>query len=284
MPSTLVTIEQLAAHLNDAQWVVVDCRFNLADPQAGERAYVQAHIPGARYAHLDRDLSGPRHAASGRHPLPDPGMLAARFSQWGIGANTQVVAYDESVGAFAARLWWLLRWLGHGAVAVLDGGWKAWILRRLPTAHDTPRPVFSQPFSIGPALSQPVDTSFVAAMHHTDRYRLVDVRAPARFAGQNEPIDNVAGHIPGAVNIPFDRNLTDQGTFRAPEPLRELYLPYLPPAGAQDVVAMCGSGVTACHALLALEHAGLHGGKLYAGSWSEWITDSSRPVATDLGD
>jgi len=279
MPTTLVTTDSLAAHLTDPQWVVVDCRFNLAQPEAGELAYAQGHIPGARYAHLDRDLSAPRHAASGRHPLPDPALLAARFSQWGIGANTQVVVYDEGAGAFAARLWWLLRWLGHAAVAVLDGGFQAWTGRGLPIESKIPRSV-AQPFSIKPALSQPVDTIFVAAMQHAKRDRLIDVRAAARFTGQSEPIDNVAGHIPGAVNIPFDRNLTEQGTFRAPEQLHALYSPLVPPHGMENVVVMCGSGVTACHTLLALEQAGLHGAKLYAGSWSEWITDPSRSVAT----
>lgn len=279
MHTTLVSADQLAAHLTDERWIVMDCRFNLADPQAGQRAYTEKHIPGARYAHLDRDLSGPRHARSGRHPLPDPAALAAKLGAWGIGNATQVVAYDDGPGAFAARLWWLLRWLGHPAVAVLDGGWKLWTARALEVTSDLPQPL-PQPFARRPSLSQAVDTDFIATMSGTEKHgRLLDARAAARFAGYNEPIDKVAGHIPGSVNIPFERNLSDQGIFRSPQQLRELYAPYVPPDGTQDLVAMCGSGVTACHTLLALEHAGLTGAKLYAGSWSEWITDPARPVA-----
>lgn len=282
MVTTLINAEQLANHLQHPQWVLVDCRFNLAEPDAGEQAYAQSHIPGARYAHLDRDLSGARSATRGRHPLPDPAPLAARFGEWGIDANTQVVAYDEGSGAFAARLWWLLRWMGHSAVAVLDGGFKAWTERNLPVEHAPPHCLGAH-FSPAAPLSAPVDAAFVAAMRHADCDRLIDVRAAVRFAGQSEPIDKVAGHIPGAVNIPFDRNLTEQGTFRTPDQLRQLYSPRLPPQGAERVVVMCGSGVTACHTLLALEHAGLQGARLYAGSWSEWITDPARPVATGTG-
>lgn len=282
MYTTLIDPEQLANSLRHPQWVLVDCRFNLAEPGAGEGAYNQSHIPGAHYAHLDRDLSGARTATTGRHPLPDPARLAARFGEWGIGANTQVVAYDEGSGAFAARLWWLLRWMGHAAVAVLDGGFKAWTQHNLPVEHAPPQHLDAH-FSPAASLCEPVDATFVAAMWNTDRDRLIDVRAAARFAGESEPIDKVAGHIPGALNIPFDRNLTERGTFRTPDQLRQLYSPQLPPQGAQRVVVMCGSGVTACHTLLALEHAGLHGARLYAGSWSEWITDPARPVATGTG-
>lgn len=278
MYKTLVSADDLAAQLGKRRWVIMDCRFNLADPESGRRAYGESHIPGAQYAHLDADLSGPRSERTGRHPLPDRASLATRMGSWGIGADTQVVAYDEGGGAFAARLWWLLRWLGHGAVAVLDGGWKTWTQQCLPTSHDTPL-IAPQQFNPGNPLSRPVDAAFVAHTLRCDQYRLVDVRAPARFAGHHEPIDKVAGHIPGAINIPFDHNLTEQGTFRSPEQLRALYLPHLAPTGPQDLLAMCGSGVTACHTLLALEHAGLSGARLYAGSWSDWITDPQRPVA-----
>lgn len=279
MHTKLVTADQLAAHLTDERWVVIDCRFNLAEPEAGQRAYTQGHIPNARYAHLDRDLSGPRTAGSGRHPLPDPTALAARLGSWGIGNDTQVVTYDDGPGAFAARLWWLLRWQGHPAVAVLDGGWTAWTAQNFPV-NSAKVDITPRHFARRPALAQAVDTTFVAALCAKEaRGSLVDVRSPARYAGYNEPIDKVAGHIPSAVNIPFERNLSEHGTFRTAEQLRELYTPHLPPTGAPDLVAMCGSGVTACHTLLALEHAGLTGAKLYAGSWSEWITDPSRPVA-----
>lgn len=277
--TTLITAEQLAAHAGTSGWVIVDCRFSLAAPEAGEAEYHAAHIPGAVYAHLERDLAGPVTATSGRHPLPDPARLAERFSAWGIGPQTQVVAYDAASGAMAAaRLWWLLRWLGHTAVAVLDGGWQAWQQQGLPVDNRLPVSGKSE-FPVRQHADMLIDTAGVRAMlARQSGQRLLDVRNPERFQGINETIDPVAGHIPGAINLPFAGNLAADGRFLAPEHLRAR-LGKLAEEGS-ELVCMCGSGVTACHALLALEHAGVRGAKLYAGSWSEWIRDPARPVQT----
>jgi thiosulfate/3-mercaptopyruvate sulfurtransferase len=263
--------------------VILDCRFDLAAPDAGRQAYLQQHIPTARYADLNLDLSAPVSAASGRHPLPTPERIARRLTELGVGDATQVIAYDESNGAFAARAWWLLRWLGHLRVAVLDGGMKAWVTAggalesgepgpntrvsgaRAPfIARIDPNAVISTPELIG-ALADP-------------RHLLVDARAPERFAGTVEPIDAVAGHIPGALNHPFNANLSADGRFLPRAELERLWRERLAGKAPVDVIAMCGSGVTACHNLLALELAGLGGARLYAGSWSEWIRDPARPV------
>lgn len=277
--SPLVDARTLAAHLDDAAWVVVDCRFSLADTGAGRRDWAAGHIPGARYAHLDEDLSGPRRADSGRHPLPDPAAFAACLGRFGITPDSQVVAYDAAGGAMAAaRLWWLLRWFGHARAAVLDGGLAAWLRAGLPLATDTPAP---QPTVYPPT---PDDHAWLpsacvpAALALGER--LIDARAAARFRGEVEPIDPVAGHIPGAVNLPHEGNLDADGRFLPPERLRERFAAVLGGAVPATVIHSCGSGVTACHNLLAMEVAGLHGSRLYAGSWSEWVRDPARPVAT----
>lgn len=272
---TLVTVETLNAHREDGGWRVVDCRFELSRPDAGEAAWREAHIPGAVYAHLERDLSGPVGPATGRHPLPEPDALAQTLGRWGIDADTQVVAYDASGGAMAAaRLWWLARWLGHERVAVLDGGWQAWLAAGFETGDRVPvlRPVV---FPRRAPLVDPVDARSVS---EDAGWQLIDARGEQRFRGEVEPIDPVGGHIPGAINRPFTGNLDASGKFAAPETLRERFAP---PAvgGAGRVVHYCGSGVTSCHNLLAMEHAGLSGSRLYAGSWSEWIRDPARPVA-----
>lgn len=276
--TTLVSAQTLARHLDDPAWVVVDCRFSLADPSAGERAYAEGHIPGARYAHLDRDLSSHITPTSGRHPLPDPPGLAARLGAWGIDSRTQVVAYDDAGGAFAARLWWLLRWLGHGAAAVLDGGIAAWTAAGGPlqSAAPTPRARSFQPRLQAGAW---LDAAAVAAGLAEGTLRLVDARTQERFRGEVEPIDPVAGHVPGAINRPFQRNLAADGRFRPADELRAELEAAAGGGAPEAVVHMCGSGVTACHNLLAMEHAGLAGSRLYAGSWSEWIRDPARPVA-----
>lgn len=276
----LIDVQTLYDHLHHPDWVVVDCRFNLADPQAGRRAYNEGHIPGARYAHLDEDLSGPVTPTSGRHPLPDPAKLAQTLGSWGISNITQVVAYDDAGGAMAARLWWLLRWLGHRACAVLDGGLPAWQGQDLPLSREIPTPhptVFSVLHE--DALSW-VDSDYLLADMVTGDSLVIDARAPARYRGEQEPIDPVAGHIPGAVNLPQQANLDKEGRFIDPQALRERFVSVLGEQPASRVVHMCGSGVTACHNLLAMEAAGLAGSRLYAGSWSEWIRDPSRPVAT----
>ena len=276
--STLVTTTALARHLDDPEWAVFDCRFQLADPAAGRRAYQRSHIPGACYADLDQDLSGPVTADSGRHPLPDPAELARRLGAWGVNENTQVVAYDDAGGAIAARLWWLLRWLGHEKAALLDGGLDQWRRDGHPVtdrvAARTPRTFTGRANPDGA-----VDTEALSAALAAGNCRLVDARGAERFRGEHEPIDPVAGHVPGAVNVPYSRNLDAHGCFRSAAELQALYAGELGTAPAGEVVTMCGSGVTACHTLLALEIAGWEGARLYAGSWSEWIRDPARPVA-----
>jgi thiosulfate/3-mercaptopyruvate sulfurtransferase len=276
--TTLVDTETLSQHLDDPRWVVVDCRFVLTDPGAGRRLYQAGHIPGARYAHLEDDLSSPVTPTSGRHPLPPPGTLAEKLGRWGIDKTRQVVVYDDTFGAMAARLWWLLRWLGHEACALLDGGFPKWRREGRAVTQDAPRIAITQ---FHPVINDAmwVDTDQVGALLGAHGHLLMDARAEERFRGEVEPLDKVAGHIPGAVNMPYEDNLDFSGEFMSDEALREHYLAVLNGVAPEKVVQMCGSGVTACHNILAMEHAGLAGAKLYAGSWSEWITDPARPVA-----
>ncbi len=275
---TLIDAATLRAHLDDPHWVVVDCRFSLMDPEAGRRAYQESHLPGARYAHLDEDLSSPITPTTGRHPLPDPTRLARRLGDWGIGSETQIVAYDDLGGMLAAaRFWWLLRWLGHEAAAVLDGGFPAWQRAELPLTAALP--------TVQPAIfnGRPDDrlwltTAQVLALPPENM--VLDARAAARFRGEMEPIDPVAGHIPDAVNLPTEGHLTADGHFLPRAELRARFAAALGERSPTTMVHSCGSGVTACHNLLAMEAAGLRGSRLYPGSWSEWIRDSARPVAT----
>lgn len=277
---SLISAEQLAAQLGRPDWVLVDCRFQLGDPAAGARQYAVGHLPGAVYADLEKDLSGPVGPASGRHPLPEPAQLAERFGTWGISAATQVVAYDDGNGAMASRLWWLLRWLGHDQVAVLDGGIARWQASGLPMDAEPARPR-SGSFRPAPRTDWLIDGGTLARELAGGRHLLLDARAPERFRGEVEPIDPVAGHIPGARNHPFTRNLADDGRMLPPDVLRQRFSQALGGRAAAEVVCYCGSGVTACHNLLAMELAGLPGARLYAGSWSEWIRDPARPVARD---
>jgi thiosulfate/3-mercaptopyruvate sulfurtransferase len=279
MTTPLIDSQELAAHLDDPSWVVVDCRFTLTDPAAGPAAYARSHIPGARYAHLDEDLSrrpGPR---DGRHPLPDATDLASRLGAWGIANNSTVVAYDEASGAIAARLWWLLGWLGHDRRLVLDGGFAAWTAAGLPLESRTPRWQTARFVPRMVADDPVVQTYELPALQAAGRL-LVDARAAPRYRGEQEPIDPKAGHVPGAVNRPGSENVDANGRFRAPDALRGELTELLGGRPASDLIAMCGSGVTACQLLLALAVAGLDGAKLYAGSWSEWIRDPGRPIAT----
>ena len=278
MSSPLITAAELARHLDDPSWIVVDCRFTLTDPAAGPATYARAHIPGARYANLDEDLSrhpGPR---DGRHPLPAAEDFAARLGAWGIGNDSRVVAYDEATGAMAARLWWLLGWLGHDRRLVLDGGFAGWSAAGLPVEARKPawQPTRFVPRNVA-------DDSVVAAADlpglQTSGSLLVDARAAPRYRGEQEPIDPIAGHVPGAVNRPASVNVETDGRFRAPDALRRELTEVLGGRPASDLIAMCGSGVAACQLLLALDVAGLEAGKLYAGSWSEWIRDPERPIA-----
>ncbi|MCB1728030.1 MAG: sulfurtransferase [Gammaproteobacteria bacterium] len=280
--NTLIDCETLAGRLGDPSWCVFDCRFDLADTQRGERAHAAAHVPGAFYAHIDRDLSGPITPQSGRHPLPDPALLCDWLGRHGVGSDTQVVVYDDSGGTMAVRLWWLLRWLGHTRVAVLDGGWPAWKAAAMPVEDTPPQAASATSFAGQPDWKQVVTTATIATQLETRGAAILvmDARTRERFRGDAEPIDPVAGHIPNAINVPLVDNLDRNGRFKDPAALHALYAPALAGRPASDVAAMCGSGVTACLNLLAMEIAGLQGGRLYAGSWSEWIRDPGRPVAT----
>jgi thiosulfate/3-mercaptopyruvate sulfurtransferase len=276
--TTLISTSDLAAHLTEGEWVIVDCRFDLTNTAWGEESYRAAHIPGAAYAHLDRDLSGTKTGKNGRHPLPDWESFEARLGTWGIGLGVQVVAYDQDSGMYASRLWWLLRYLGHEAVAVLDGGMAKWLREARPTrTGEEQRPPAR--FSGSPRESMRVTLGEVEQLRLDSHQLLVDVRAPERYRGQVEPIDPVAGHIPGAVNHFNKNNLSADGTFLAPETLRARFLSLLGALPATNVTAYCGSGVAAAHNVLAMEVAGLSGARVYVGSWSEWCADPTRPVA-----
>jgi thiosulfate/3-mercaptopyruvate sulfurtransferase len=272
MYTTLIDVDALAALPGP---VIVDCRFSLADPAKGEADYAAAHLPGAVYAHLDRDLSGPPTTDHGRHPLPPPARLCEVFGALGIGPGAQVVVYDDANGMIAARLWWMLRYMGHDAVAVLDGGWQAWRRAGRPTEAGVrvARPVR---FTGAPRRDRLLTLDELDPV----RERLVDARDAARFRGEVEPIDRRAGHIPGARNHPFPRNLADDGRFLAPPGLRDAFANSLGTLPDGATVHYCGSGVSACHNVLAQVHAGLPEPRLYCGSWSEWSRDPQRPAAT----
>ena len=277
--TTLVSAAQLAQHLNDPDWVVFDCRFTLSDPESGHRTYLAGHIPGARYAHLNTDFSSEVTATSGRHPLPDPQLLALKLGQWGVDSDKQVVVYDDSLGSMASRMWWVLRWLGHQSVALLDGGVQRWIRDGHPVTAD-PTTIAPAEFTARPDSSMWVDANCIEEALRSDKCLIIDARAEERFSGEREILDKVAGHIPGSINLPFEDNLDMGGTYLTAEELKEAYLDLLNGVEPQRVVHMCGSGVTACHNVIAMEHAGLKGSRLYPGSWSEWITDPGRPVET----
>jgi thiosulfate/3-mercaptopyruvate sulfurtransferase len=276
---TLVTVDQLHDNLFHQDWCVIDVRHDLMKPDAGWRAYNEGHIPGAAFAHLDEDLSGAMTGRNGRHPLPQPSDLLQAFRDWGVNDDTQIVAYDALGGQFASRLWWLARWMGHARVAVLDGGWPAWLAK---TSWSSTEPPVRPPgrFSARPSLAPIVTVEGVLRAITTGEHLLLDARTPERYRGEREPIDPVAGHIPGARNRPCQLNLNADQTFKSPAVLREEFDSALGDRAADSVAHQCGSGVSACHNLLAMEIAGLSGSALYAGSWSEWIADPARPVAT----
>src|SRR5579863_398983 len=280
MYDTLVETETLAAHLDDPDWAVFDCRSVLGDPEAGPKTYARSHIPGAHYIHLERELSGPITPDTGRHPLPDPRVLAAILGRAGVDGRVQLVAYDDAGGAFAARLWWLGRWLGHTRTAVLNGGWQQWVKEDRPVSSGEVRPAprhFDYKGTTGGAC---FSTAEVLEMVRGRKHGLLlDARSPVRYRGEQEPIDPVAGHVPGAVNLPHAGNVYEDGRFRSPTALRQRFEEALGGTRPEQAVCMCGSGVTACHNLLAMDVAGLKGARLYAGSWSEWIRDPARPVA-----
>lgn len=278
MHRTLVSVEELAAHLGDPQWVVIDCRHSLQDFEAGRRAYAQGHIPGAFFADVERDLAGPKTGKNGRHPMPEPAQFAAFLRELGVTAQTQIVAYDAGADMFAARLWFLTRHAGHEATAVLDGGFSAWTASGKPVSTEEPAPPGNGTFQAQPRREMTVDAAAVLASLEDGELCVLDARAADRFAGQNETIDPVAGHIPGALNRPFRQNFDERGHFKSPAQLREEFerLGVHP----KRLVHQCGSGVSAAVNYLAMEHAGVEGSRLYPGSWSEWIADPARPVAT----
>ncbi|MFA6163082.1 MAG: sulfurtransferase [Methylobacter sp.] len=277
--TTLISTETLNQQLNNPNWIIVDCRFSLADTEASAKAYRHGHIPNSRYAHLDKDLSSAITDFTGRHPLPDFALLAKKLGQWGITNTSQVVAYDDAGGAFAGRLWWLLRCMGHDKVAVLDGGIKQWQKLGLPitTALPTVKSATFRPYLNDSAWLNALQVQNSLARKSIC---LIDARTPERYRGEQEPIDPVAGHVSGALNRDFQLNLDSKGLFLSADKLREQFKRLIGDTSPQQVVHMCGSGVTACHNLLAMEHAGLSGSKLYAGSWSEWIRNKNRPVTT----
>lgn len=277
--TTLVSVDTLKEHLGNPDWVVLDVRHDLFKPNAGSDAYRAGHIPGALFAALDDDLSAPKNGRNGRHPLPDREALAERFRAWGVGPASQIVAYDAAGGQFAARLWWLARWLGHRAVALLDGGWPAWVAAGGATETGVPAPVRGG-FAVGASLAPLFVADDLLANLATGERIVVDARSGERYRGEVEPLDPVAGHIPGALNRPCAQNLDKDQRFKSPAQLREAFTSLLGDRAPASVVHQCGSGVTACHNLLAMELAGLTGSALYAGSWSEWVADPTRPVRT----
>ncbi|MBI5784770.1 MAG: sulfurtransferase [Rhodocyclales bacterium] len=279
MSSLLVTADELIAHVGDPNWRIFDCRHDLGNTEYGAAAYAKGHIPGALFLHLDRDLSGAKTGRNGRHPLPDPEVFARRMGECGVGPDTQVVAYDNEGGIFASRLWWMLRWLGHDRVALLDGGLPGWRRARQALVTEVP--------SVAPASFVPrpqpltVDADFVLATLESPDILVVDARAPERYSGEQETLDPVGGHIPGAANRFYFDNLDDAGCYFKPvDELRAEFGALLAGRDPVKVVQQCGSGVTACHNLLAMEIAGLTGSRLYPGSWSEWCADPARPIAT----
>jgi thiosulfate/3-mercaptopyruvate sulfurtransferase len=276
--TTLISTDTLSQHLNHPNWVIVDCRFSLADTEAGAKAYRHGHIPNARYAHLDKDLSSAITDFTGRHPLPNFSLLAKKLGDWGITNTSQVVAYDDAGGAFAGRLWWLLKCMGHDKVAVLNGGIKQWQKQGLPVTTTLPT---VKPTTFRAYLDESAWLNAVQVQNSLAQKAicLIDARTPERYRGEQEPIDPVAGHIPGALNRAFQLNLNSNGLFLSAEQLREQFKQLIGTTAPEQVVHYCGSGVTACHNLLAMEYAGLTGSKLYAGSWSEWIRNKNRSIA-----
>ena len=276
---TIIDSSTVDAHLDDPDWVFVDCRFDIKDPERGEREYRQAHVSGAVYAHLDRDLSGPVvRGKTGRHPLPEPKALETTFTALGIGRRTRVVAYDESTGAMAAaRLWWLLKWAGHDAVAVLDGGFRKWCAEGLSysTGAEVKAP---NRFNAAIRPEMAVDAAAVLSILADPAWVVLDARAADRYQGLNETVDPVAGHIEGAFSAPYAHNLRDDGTFKSQHELADIYAEATRGRDTSHTVLYCGSGVTAAHSVLAIAHAGMGMPRLYPGSWSEWITDPSRPI------
>lgn len=274
---TLIETDELARHLHDPDWMVIDVRHNLADPEAGRRAYLQNHIPGASFLHLDRDLSAEKTGRNGRHPLPTAALVSQRLRAIGVDQDKTIAIYDDAGGVFAARLWWMLRWCGIYSAAVVNGGWQKWLAEQRSVNSALPH-VRPSDFSAGGINRMWVDADYVLQHLQQPQMLLVDARSAERFRGENETLDPVGGHIPGARNHFFQQNLDVRGCFKTAGELRQQFKQLLGDRLPETVVHQCGSGVTACHNLLAMEIAGMHGSRLYPGSWSEWCADRSRPM------
>jgi thiosulfate/3-mercaptopyruvate sulfurtransferase len=277
MHTTLITPDTLRAHIGQPDWLIIDCRFDLANTGWGEQQYLAGHIPGAIYAHLDRDLSGTKTGVNGRHPLPSHDDMIQRFGGMGIGPSTQVVVYDADSGMHASRLWWMLRYMGHDAAALLDRGWARWT-REVGISEPGRVVPKAAAFNASPREDWRLSADQVRRDLGSPQRLLVDARSNERFRGQGETLDPVAGHIPGAASAFFQNNLNPDKTFKSPDELRAQWTATLAGHDPKEVVCYCGSGVTACHNLLAMEVAGLGGARIFPGSWSEWCADPSRPV------
>ena len=275
---TVISSTELTSHLDDPDWVIVDCRFYLDDPEQGYREFLEGHIPGAVFANLNQDLSAPIiPGKTGRHPLPDVPKMVETISSWGIDRNTQVIIYDNEGGAYGARLWWILRWLDHMTAAVLDGGWNTWLVNngQIEIKEETPKYKNFIP-DIQPQYL--VDAQYVNNIREDPDYKLLDSRSSERYFGQNETTDPVAGHIPGAISAPFKENLTEEGFFKSKFELQDRFQVLIGDHDSNSLVFYCGSGVTAAHNIISMVRAGYDMPKLYPGSWSEWITDPTRPI------
>ncbi len=275
---TLIDTATLADNLGDPEWRIFDVRHDLMNPDLGRSQYAEGHLPGASFVPMDVELSGEKIGKTGRHPLPDANDFMATLGEWGIRPGQQIVVYDGSGGMYAGRLWWMLRWMGHYSVAVLDGGITKWEKEGRPLTAEVPH--FAPATYKGAPRTMHVDADFVQANLGKSEVTVIDARAAGRYAGIGEIIDPVGGHIPGALNRPFSENLTKDGTYKAPEVLAKEFAALLGNRSPKQIVHQCGSGVSACHNILAMEIAGLAGSRLYPGSWSEWCQDPARPVAT----
>jgi thiosulfate/3-mercaptopyruvate sulfurtransferase len=275
--TTLIEVEDVFAHLHHPDWLIVDCRFDLTNVEWGFKDYQQGHIPGSVYAHLDHDCSAPPTPHTGRHPLPSPQDFADTLERLGISNHSQVIALDTTGGSFAARFWWMLKWLGHSTVAVLNGGWNAWKSAGFPLAQG----IETRPrgkFVPNPQPDKMITTAEMLNLLKKPEYKIIDARAPERYRGEFEPLDPVAGHIPGSLNRFHEKNLARAGKLKSAEILQKEFTELIGDTPPHQVIVYCGSGVTSCHHLLAMEYAGIQGAKLYAGSWSEWIRDLNRPI------
>ncbi len=275
---TIISVEDLNKNISNQDWFVFDCRFLLKDPEGGLKKFNQGHIPGAQFADMDKDLASPMTATTGRHPLPDPNELIKKLQSWGISNSSQIICYDDMSGAFAARMWWLLKWLGHNDVAVLDGGIDKWTANGLTVETDVQQRTAGS-FSGQANNDMWVVVGFIQKELEQNKINLLDARSSERFTAKDSKTDPVAGHVPGAMSFPFAENLSKQGVFLSADELKNRFAPMVVNAKDKEAISMCGSGVTACHNLLAMSIAGLPITRLYVGSWSEWIKDKSRPVA-----